>query len=303
MSSKIAVAIIHGICVGTEFDEVESYKFTSGMAQALKLKVADIAGQSGSEDQKIEWADSKLAISAINWTPVLRDERKNLYERLGVNQLDSFFGLREFVFQAIADSLTYQVTHSKMEDLWGYDGIHRCFAESLNSLAQEEQAGKDAPLCIIAHSLGTVIASNYIYDMQTQKSQIDIGDTPLERGETLTSVYTLASQIPFWSLRHSNFDHPIQVPSEKLDRHHPDLKGEWINFFNKSDILGYPLRSLNEAYSNAVTKDREVNDGGLLESWNPLSHCSYWTSESVIKTIAAGLHKIWQQLESYSDGC
>ena len=178
----------------------------------------------------------------------------------------------------------------------GYAGIHRCFADSLNSLAQE--ARSDAPLCIISHSLGTVISSNYIYDLQTKKAQIDIGDTPLERGETLISVYTMASQIPFWSLRHPNFDRPIKVPSEKLGQYYSNLKGEWINFYNKSDIMGYPLRSLNEAYSKAVTEDREVNDGGLLESWNPLSHCSYWTSEKAIDTIANGLYDILQQLDT-----
>ncbi len=297
MSAKIAVAIIHGICVGNEFDEETSSKYADGMACAIKLKLAEIAGQSGSEDEQIAWADSKLAISAINWTPVLRDERENLYKTLGVDRLDSFFGLREFVFQAIADSLTYQVTQSKIEDLWSYAGIHTCFADNLKKLAREEEAGSDAPLCIISHSLGTVIASNYIYDLQTQKAQIDIGDTPLEKGETLTSVYTLASQIPFWSLRHPNFDQPIKVPSENLARYYSNLKGEWINFFNKSDIMGYPLKSLNEAYSKAVKEDREVNDGGLLQSWNPLSHCSYWTSKSVIETIADGLHCILQQLD------
>ena len=298
MSSKIAVAIAHGICVGNEFDNEDSQKYAGGMALALKLKLAELEEVSGSENEQLEWADSKLAISAINWTPVLREERKNLYEKLGVNQLDSFFGLREFIFQAIADSLTYQVTQSKIEDLWSYDGIHRCFADSLNSLAQEEQAGEDAPLCIISHSLGTVITSNYIYDLQAEKAQIDIGDTPLERGETLTSVYTMASQIPFWSLRHPNFNQPIKVPSSRLEQHYPNLKGEWINFYNKSDIMGYPLKSLNEAYFKAVTEDKEVNDGGLLESWNPLSHCSYWTSESAIATIANGLHGILQKLES-----
>ena len=294
MSAKIAVAIAHGICVGNQFDEQESSKYAGGMAQALKLKLADLADRSGSEDQKLEWADSKLAISAINWTPVLREERKNLYDRLGVEQLDSFFGLREFMFQAIADSLTYQVTQSKVDDLWSYDGIHHCFAKSLQNLA--ERAGSNAPLFIVSHSLGTVIASNYIYDLQAQKAQIDIGDTPLERGETLVSFYTLASQIPFWSLRHPNFDRPIRVPSEKLTSHYSGLQGEWVNFFNKSDVMGYPLKSLNDAYGNAVTEDKEVNNGGLLESWNPLSHCGYWTNEKVIETIASGLYSILQQI-------
>lgn len=297
MSTKIAIAIAHGICVGNEFDNEESVRYTGGMSQALKLKLAELAGQSGGEDEKLEWADSKIAISAVNWTPVLREERKDLYHRLGVEKLDSFFGLREFIFQAIADSLTYQVTKEKVDDLWSYDGIHRCVADSLNELAKEEQAGSDAPLCIISHSLGTVISSNYIYDLQTSKTQIDVGDTPLERGETLTSIYTLASQIPFWSLRHPNFDSPILVPSKKLSQYYPNLEGEWINFFNKSDIMGYPLKSLNKAYSDAVTKDKEVNAGGLLESWNPLSHCSYWTDKDVVNTIASSLHNILQQLE------
>lgn len=300
MSTKIAIAIAHGICVGNEFDNEESVKYTDGMAQALKLKLAELAGQSGDEDQKLEWADSKLAIAAVNWTPVLREERKNLYHKLGVEKLDSFFGLREFIFQAISDSLTYQVTQSNSDDFWGYNSIHRCVADSLNDLAKEEQAGSNAPLCIVSHSLGTVITSNYVYDLENQKAQIDIGDTPLERGETLTSVYTLASQIPFWSLRYPNFDRPIQVPAKKLSQYYPDLKGEWINFFNKSDIMGYPLKSLNKAYSEAVTEDREVNSGDWLESWNPLSHCSYWTDKDVVNTIASGLHNILQQLEKTS---
>ncbi len=298
MSTKIAIAIVHGICVGNEFDQKENSKYTKGMADALKLKLAEIAQIKGNKDEKLEWADSKLAISAINWTPVLQDERKDLYDRLDVDKLESFFGLREFLFQAIADSLTYHMTSKKVEDLWSYDGIHRCYADSLNSLAQEDQAGSTAPLCIICHSLGTIITSNYIYDLQTQKAQVDIGDTPLERGETLTNVYTLASQMPFWSLRHPNFDQPIKVPSEKLANYYPDLEGEWINFYNKSDIMGYPLKSLNDAYASVVKEDQEVNDGNLLKSWNPLSHCSYWTSESVIETIAHGLYKILQQLDN-----
>ena len=99
-------------------------------------------------------------------------------------------------------------------------------------------------------------------------------------------------------MQHPNFNRPIEVPSSRLEQHYSSLKGEWINFYNKSDIIGYPLKSLNEAYSKAVTEDKEVNDGGLLESWNPLSHCSYWTSESVINTVAAGLYNVMQHLES-----
>ena len=79
MSAKIAVAIVHGICVESKFDREDTSKYTQDMAQALKLKLADLAKRGESEKEKLEWADSKLVISAVNWTPVLREERKNLY--------------------------------------------------------------------------------------------------------------------------------------------------------------------------------------------------------------------------------
>ena len=101
MSTKIAVAMAHGICVGNEFDLEESPQYTGGMAQALKLKLAELAGKSGSQEQKLDWANSKIVISAINWTPVLKEERKKLYEKLGMPERTSFFGLREFIFQAM----------------------------------------------------------------------------------------------------------------------------------------------------------------------------------------------------------
>jgi len=36
-----------------------------------------------------------------------------------------------------------------------------------------------------------------------------IGNTPLERGETLTLLYTLGSPIAIWSLRYPDFGVPI----------------------------------------------------------------------------------------------
>ena len=48
-----------------------------------------------------------------------------------------------------------------------------------------------APLCVVAHSLGTVIASNYLYDLMKRRGSFmgtrvrgQINGTPLERGET-----------------------------------------------------------------------------------------------------------------------
>ena len=73
-----------------------------------------------------------------------------------------------------------------------YDAIHKTMAEGLKRLAGK--AGPTAPLCVVAHSLGTVIACNYLYDLQkTEGSFIDkdlctlTQVTPLEHGETFAS--------------------------------------------------------------------------------------------------------------------
>lgn len=59
--------------------------------------------------------------------------------------------------------------------------------------------------------------------------------------------------------------------------------------------MRYTLQTLNQAYSEAIIEDKEVNAGGLLETWNSLFH-SYWTDKNVIDIIAAGLYDILQQL-------
>ncbi|MGF1481451.1 MAG: hypothetical protein ACFB4I_18535 [Cyanophyceae cyanobacterium] len=296
MTQKIAIAIIHGIGEGGSFDDQTSPKYANGMAQALKLKFAEFLGCFGSEAERLAFADRRLAIVPIYWAGIILEAQQSLWKRLNIENLNSFFGLREFVFRALADSIAYQVTSADTSNRWTYDGIHRCVAQGLQKLAQPEQAGSDAPLCIIAHSLGTIIINNYLYDLQTNKYQIEIGNTPLEQGETFTSLYTLGSQIAFWSLRHQDFGAPISVPAPQLSQYHPQLEGEWINFFDRDDLLGYPLKSLNEKYHKAVTQEREVNAGTIVESWNPTSHDGYWTDEEVIHPIADDIARLWRQV-------
>ncbi|MEL6495295.1 MAG: hypothetical protein AAFQ41_09250 [Cyanobacteria bacterium J06623_7] len=150
-------------------------------------------------------------------------------------------------------------------------GIHEVFSQTLKSLANE--AGEKAPLCIIGHSLGAVIASHYVWDLQGNNSQpiVSIGNTPLEKCETLNLFYTLATQIPLWAISYKDFGQPINIPAPQLSSHYPQLTGEWINFFDKDDVLGYPLQNINDDYAKVVV-DKQVNAGNFWSSWSPLSH-------------------------------
>jgi len=244
-----------------------------------------------------------LVMEPLYWAPVLENAENELWRRLKRGADLDFVGLRQFMVSFAADAIAYQPVPKERA---AYDAIHTQVAEGLGRLAAK--AGPRAPLCFVAHSLGTVIASNYLYDLQAGAArgliapavQAKIGATPLERGETLASFYTFGSPIALWSLRYDDFGTPIAVPSPRLARHHPALprKCEWINFYDPDDIIGYPLRKVNQAYGRAVTEDRAVNAGGWLSSWTPLSHNNYWEDEDVTHPIAEGLARLWKAANS-----
>ena len=201
----------------------------------------------------------------------------------------------------LGDAVAYQITPGERRV---YDQIHGKIAETLRELA--DAAGTEAPLCVVAHSLGTLIGSNYFYDLQAEHAgkpevvprtvRSRPNRTPLERGETLAHFYTLGSPLALWALRYPDFGTPIAVPAPALARHHPGLDGEWVNFYDQDDLIAYPLRDLGPKYARAVAADVAVRLGGLLVSWNPLVHPWYWNDTRVIDPIAAALARTWRRM-------
>jgi len=288
--TKLAVAIVHG--VGKQDEH-----FADGISKELTERFIKLTKGRASE--------SDLVIEPVYWAPAIQQKEDKLWKKVKAGGELDFVKLRRFMIDFAGDAIAYQPTPS---DRQIYDGIHTIFAEALNRLA--DRAGANAPLLVIAHSLGTVISSNYFYDLHQQlhtgslKAYIGssvmekLGDTPLERGETFSHFYTLGSPIAIWGLRYDNplFGRPISVPSPRLKDHYPDLAGGWFNFYDEDDIIGYPLKTLNDEYKKAVKKDIMVNAGGLLSSWTPASHTEYWTDNDVTIPIARELAKAWEIL-------
>jgi hypothetical protein len=240
---------------------------------------------------------TQIVIEPIHWAPVMQQTEEQLWKRLSRTGNLDFIKLRQFMVEFGADALAYQPLPRERTV---YDAIHGAVARGFRNLA--EKAGTKAPLCVIAHSLGTVIASNYLYDLQKgfeylpEAVQENSTQTPLEMGQTLAFFYTLGSPIALWSLRYTDFGVPIAVPSPDLAKHHPKINSEWINFYDPDDVVGYPLRSLNAAYRKVVKKDIMINAGSFLISWSPLSHMEYWTDDDVIKPVASALARAWRKI-------
>lgn len=323
----VAVLFVHGIEIDDPgYAQVPEQLLRKHVARALKQKPEDL--------------DRTLVVEAVNWAPVLEPQQKRLldtmypppevnklfeklrdvvmklnrgevvlpYLELGATLLKrkgllsrsplSYAAARWMFIHLVGDVIAYERTASTDAN---YTRIHQAFSDAMTRLAQ--RVPPSTPLIVIAHSLGTVIASNYIYDLQEQlRKPVLLGSrraTPLERGETLCSFYTLGSPLAVWCLRYPDrpFDRPISVPSPTLAQHQPAAAGEWINFYDDDDVFAYPLRGLSDAYARAVQADVNVKLGGPLLSLQPLVHPFYWTDARVMKPIAETLARTYRAIQ------
>src|SRR5438552_10429766 len=176
----------------------------------------------------------QLLFEEVNWSAALQSREDRLWQRLLPDGPMRYKRLRRFLVDFAADAIAYQPAPS---DRTAYDAVHREVARRLARLA--ERAGPKAPLCLIAHSLGTVIASNYLYDLMKGEHSFMcpsvrgiLNGTPLERGETFALFYSMGSPIALWRLRFPRFGEPIRFPSADLSRHHPSLDPAWINVYD-----------------------------------------------------------------------
>ena len=284
---KIAVAIVHGMG-----------KATPDFADTFQRNIIRSFSQTLYPD--VDHPEKEIVILPVYWAPVL-DKLEN---KLGKRTIDKkpvhYRNLREFMISFAGDAIAYEPAPGEKQT---YTAIHAVFAKTLRELAQK--AGADAPLCIIGHSLGSIIGSNYMYDLQAearrkriipQKVKKFIRKTPIELGETLTLFYTLGSPIALWSLRHRNFGMPITVPSPYLNIYHPNMEGHWSNIYDNDDVIGYPLKDINKKYHHTVYDDIQINVGGMFTSWNPLSHMRYFENKTVAKLIGKSLAQLWKQM-------
>lgn len=285
MSTKIAVAIVHGVGI-TKTD------FADAMIEEIKRRFTKETGIDAGE---------ALVFRPVYWGHILQQPEDELWRRMKQGGDLDFTSLRRFMVSFAADALAYQPAVDEKDK---YEEIHAVYACEMCWLA--DNAGAAAPLVVIAHSLGTIITSNYFYDLTQYRrlvpaavrGEMNTKRTPLERGETLACLCTLGSPIALWSLRYDDFGRPIEVPSPALGDHHPALlpHAGWENYYDPDDIIGYPLKTLNPAYAAAVKRDVPVNAGGLFTSWNPASHIAYWTDNDVTAPVAGKLADLWRAL-------
>lgn len=275
--TRVAVMVIHGLGM-----QKEDYADT--LISRLNKEFDQVMVLPGA-------AAACLDIEPVFWADVFADKEEELYQKLVKDQVLNYQLLRRFIIHYLADAVAYQPVENHGHH---YDAVHATLSKAMHALSGRN--GPETPLCVIAHSLGAVIASNFFYDLQFPSGRVPSIIDPnsaLERGDTLTAFYSFGTTLPLWSLRYHEFNRPIAVPSPLADTYLPGISGEWVNFYDRNDILGYPLKPIDPAYEAAVKEDIEIHAGGWLVQWSPLSHSGYFDSSTMNRRIAQGLARIW----------
>jgi hypothetical protein len=119
---------------------------------------------------------------------------------------------------------------------------------------------KTKEINFLTHSLGGVIISDFLYNNPDIK---------------VKNLITTGNPLALYSLRYgiNNFTKTINN-TEK-----------WVNVWNKYDSLSFPLKCLNQQYSDIVTEDIDLKKGNLIERIFKISHFSYLKNKNLFKII------------------
>lgn len=215
--------------------------------------------------------------------------------------------LRRFMLFGFADAAALEHRKEHAHSLYHYAQLK--IARALYQAKQQLTPG--GQLVLLAHSLGGHVVSCYLWDAQQAKAGMrpaagiwrDIrrfqagisGDAPLTdddiaflRGDRLAALITTGCNIPIFVAAHALEQ---IVPFQK-----PNTKFIWRNYYDKDDVLGWPLADLSEPYADMVT-DIEINAGGgiwgwITSSWNPLSHNQYWPDAKIQQELTSLLRQM-----------
>jgi len=237
---------------------------------------------------------SKLVYEYIDWYDPMESQQELLLDRMFNNsqlRLKSKV-LRKFLITNITDLINYG-GKTNMPD-YAYQETHKKVYDAVTNL--QGKLPQDAPLLILASSMGSEIINNYIWDRQKKGGDDPFGKTAFERFETLVGLFTFGNNIPIFSSS-SKIEElaPIQFPIpgtiSRLEKF-----AVWENYYDKNDPLGYPIKFINKNYEKANVTDIQVGVGNILSFWNILSHFGYWTSRKLQRRVSDFIAMLFKEL-------
>ena len=172
----------------------------------------------------------------------------------------------------LGDAIAYHRNLGHPES--AYSLLHKVIETSVKNL-NTKLNDPQAPIIVLAHSLGAHMMSNYIWDQQHGKG------LPLTPIPNLLAMITFGCNIPLFSLAFPEA-YPINLPGDGITVASLKAVSKWLNFLDTDDVLGWPLKPLYEKNRTKLSAkqkktvdrivDDDINVGSLITSWNPAAH-------------------------------
>ncbi|MCY0147276.1 hypothetical protein OEG84_06010 [Hoeflea sp. G2-23] len=274
MAKQIAVAVIHGIgSFGKRPGDSAALSFSKDLARLVRTRIdRDHAGHFAS---RVAWRE-------IFYSDITEKNQNAYFERVK-NKLN-YDGLREFAIKNLGDAAAYHnAPGDPNHDI--YRDIHARCDTVLKELEEDTEAG--APLIVLAHSMGGHVFADHIWDRQHDQR---LTTQRISSCNTIAALMTFGCNIPLFTFAYS-FDQILCIANPGTDLPAAlQRQPWWLNFYDKDDVLGYPLENLGIGYKSLADagglKDRQINSGSWLSSWNPLSHSGYWRDADFVDEVA-----------------
>jgi hypothetical protein len=305
MPQHVAVVFVHGIFANAIQYSVPMQK------QLLKLLPQEL--------------HRYLDFEEVFWAGLVRG-RQSAYMKNAITDADIVENrLRTFFIQGLGDAAAYQKTRRRENSI--YHQVHDAINDTLDRF--DRGIHKNTPLVFIGHSLGSHIISSYVWDLNKLKQVSEDGlkgeteearhlhekmkhATPFRRLDTLAGLVTFGSNIPLFTFTFG----PARIypltrapdddaggtlkpafPGDKLPAT-LQQNAQWLNFYSKRDVLGYPLKPLNEYFGGEpriedICVRSESRISRILPYWSNISaHTGYWTNATVLSRTAALIRNI-----------
>jgi hypothetical protein len=228
--------------------------------------------------------DADVAWGEVFYADILEKNQSDYLKRVGNRVSSGQF--REFVVNNLGDPASYSVNpYSEKNTVYGpvRERISKAFAR-IEGLVQP-----DAPIIVLAHSLGGHVMSNHIWDSQHPASSLNAG-VAFPMTDRIAAFVTFGCNIPIFTFALAFKDiETIKRPSNAL----PNAKRPkvwWRNYYDFDDVLGFPLAQTGKGYDTLAKAgelaDFPINAGSFFTSWNPFSHTGYWADDDLAKPVA-----------------
>ena len=274
---KLAVVLVHGI---GNYRKNWANKIIPAIEKRLRSKLRNILSKEAPNN-----IEDVVVISHAYWEGVFRDRERSLRQKFDgfpkpVKAGGPWWDKMSKRVWRIFKRFQSKVITDFIGDIIGYlhkdsqRAVYHKISDTLKACSSRigQTEGK-IPLTFVAHSLGTVITSDYIYEQNNPQSDTS-GPKIMKEHFILQNLFTVGSPLSLFSLRFGGpemFIKPVSVETSE---------GRWINVFDEDDPVGMPLKVLNDAYDKVVHKDVLVNSGVY-----GISHTNYFKRSSKVLDI------------------